>query len=66
MTEIAYYRNEETGELAPPHIIGEDEDGRRLYQSVEGWEPVDCDGAPVECDYDYDGNWLAPAHVAPG
>ena len=59
MNAISFYRNEKTGELAPPHVIGTDEDGSKLYQYVEGWQPVDRDGKPVECEQDHDGNWIA-------
>jgi hypothetical protein len=55
---ISYYRNEKTGELAPPHIVGTDENGRRIYQFVEGWQPADATGVPIACESDYDGNWL--------
>lgn len=51
--KITTYRNLETGETAPAHWIGRDEEGRDLYQYVEGWEPVE----PYECDDD--GNWMA-------
>lgn len=35
------YRNEQTGELAPAHLIGTDESGDKLYQVPEGWVPVE-------------------------
>lgn len=59
MSEISYYRNIKTGEMAPPHLVGTDEEGNSLYQFVEGWEPVDYHGNPVECDSDSDGNWIS-------
>lgn len=59
MASISYYRNTQTGELAPPHVLGINEDGLKLYQYVEGWFPVDYDGNPVECDCDEDGNWIS-------
>lgn len=59
MASISFYRSEQTGELAPPHVIGTDEDGTKLYQFVEGWVPVDYDGNPVECESDEDGNWIS-------
>jgi len=46
------YRNLETGEEAPAHLIGTTEDGRALYQAIEGWEPKE----PYESDED--GNWI--------
>lgn len=58
MARIAFYRNEKTGELAPPHLVGTDEDDRPVYQCIHGWRPVDYDGKPVEYDCDYDGNWV--------
>lgn len=58
MASIAYYRNDETGHLDTPHQLGTTEDGRPLYQSVEGYTPVDSEGEeyPVACDED--GNWI--------
>lgn len=38
---ITQYRNVSTGELAPAHDVGTDENGDRLYQVPEGWEPVE-------------------------
>lgn len=52
------YRNDKTGELAPPHRIGSNEEGKPIYQSIDGWTPVDSDGNEIECEYDYDGNWI--------
>lgn len=54
---IINYRNDSTGELAPPHVIGADTEGRKLYKSVEGWTPVDRDGNAVSVECDEDGNW---------
>lgn len=50
--KITAYRNAETGETAPPHLLGTDAKGRPLYQGVEGWEPVE----PYH--EDADGNWV--------
>lgn len=50
--------NTQTGETAPRHVIGTDEKGRTLVQYVEGWEPVDAAGQVVDCEQDYDGNWI--------
>ena len=47
------YRRLETGEEAPPHLLGADDEGRSVYLAVEGWEPI---GAPYACDED--GNWI--------
>ncbi len=55
---VAYYKNAASGELAPPHRIGVNEDGLTLYQFVKGWIPVDYDSNEVECAQDYDGNWI--------
>ncbi len=41
-----------TGETAPAHLIGEDDDGHPVYQFIEGWEP----NFTFECDED--GNWV--------
>jgi hypothetical protein len=57
-------RNEITGELAPIHRIGTDEDGREIISRVDGWDLCRDDGSPladsesdcVECDED--GNYL--------
>lgn len=38
-TILAFW-NPATGEVCPPHCIGTDEEGRKLYQGAEGWEPV--------------------------
>ena len=37
---IQAYWDPETGDLGPPHEVGLDEHGERLYQLGEGWEPV--------------------------
>lgn len=57
MNKIAYYRNDKTGELAPPHRIGENDSGKPLYHAPTGWTPVDSSeiAVPVVCDED--GNW---------
>ena len=57
---ITHYRNRETGELAPPHVVGIGENGVRLFQFVEGWEPVNSGVVIVlvDCDCDCDGNWI--------
>lgn len=57
-------RNEITGELAPIHRLGTDEDGRAIVQRIDGWDLCHDDGLPlddsesdcVECDED--GNYL--------
>ena len=46
------YRNIKTGEIALGHCIGTTDYGEKLYQSIEGWEPV----TAYECDND--GNWI--------
>ena len=56
--KITAYRNLTTGELAPTHQIGTDDRGRPLYQSVEGYEPVD----PYEITED--GYWVADVSSA--
>ncbi|HYE57442.1 MAG TPA: hypothetical protein VD948_03005 [Rhodothermales bacterium] len=53
-------RHDKTGELAPAHYIGHDEDGRPLYQWVEGYTPTE----PYELDED--GNFTPRAVRAPG
>ena len=56
---IANYKNESTGELAPPHRLGTTDDGEAIYQGVDGWTPVDREGNEVEVSYvDEDGNWV--------
>ncbi len=54
-------QNIETGERAPAHRIGTDEQGRAIYQRVNGWELVG-KGLDTEIDTerDPDGNY----HVA--
>lgn len=47
---ISHYRNDQTGELAPPHVIGTDENDNNLYSRQDGWTPVDSNGKPVEVD----------------
>jgi len=59
MRTITDYRNDVTGELAPPHVLGTDERGRRLYGRVDGWTPVDATGREVAVEYDRDGNMTA-------
>lgn len=59
MAKISYYKSYSTGELAPPHQIGEDEEGRALYRFVEGWEPVDSEGREIPgLRSGEDGNWF--------
>lgn len=60
MASISYYRNETTDELAPPHLIGTDEEGRELYLFIDGWYPTDASGNEIECEQDCDGNWIQP------
>lgn len=55
---IARYRNLSTGETASPHLIGETEDGRRLFADVEGWEPINADGLAVDHECDEIGRWI--------
>lgn len=50
--EFSGYRNVNTGEVVPAHRIGTTEDGRILYKSQEGFEPVE----DYECDAE--GNWI--------
>ena len=45
-------RNLTTGEIAPGHRNGTDDEGRVIYQRVAGWEPT------VAYDCDEDGNWF--------
>jgi hypothetical protein len=54
-------RNDRTGEMAPAHRLGRDEDGRSLCLFVEGWSPVDEDGQeidPASLECDADGNYI--------
>jgi hypothetical protein len=46
------YKNLETGEIAPAHRIGTNDEGEVIYQYVEGWEPV------FTYYSDEDGNWI--------
>lgn len=46
------YRNLTTGETVPAHRIGTTEDGRELYQFVEGHKPA------FAYESDEDGNWV--------
>jgi hypothetical protein len=62
---VKNYRNDATGELAPPHILGTDSQGRTLYQSVDGWTPVDGDGNEVAVECDRDGSWIAESARPP-
>jgi hypothetical protein len=57
-TKISYYRNDATGVLTPPHQLGQTEDGRPLYQAVEGWSPANEDGTTADVECDDDGNWI--------
>ena len=54
--KITDMRNDSTGELSPPHVIGTDANDRALYHAVPGWTPVDVDGNEVPCNADEDGN----------
>lgn len=56
--KISHYRNDATGELSPPHRLGETEDGRPLYQFAAGWTPVNSDGETADVESDEDGNWI--------
>ncbi len=56
--EIAAYRNVTTGEIAPAHRLGVTDENRPLFQAVEGWEPVNTDGKPVDYECTPDGNWV--------
>jgi len=53
---IASLRNDSTGELAPPHLLGTDATGAPLYLAVEGWTPITSTGAAAICTADEDGN----------
>lgn len=33
-------RDMTTGQIGPAHLNGTDEDGRAVYQAIDGWEPV--------------------------
>ena len=44
--------------MAPPHWIGRTDDGREVYQFIEGWIPVREDNRPAIVDCDGDGNWV--------
>jgi len=33
-------RNDETGEIAPRHMIGTTQSGKSIYCQVNGWSPV--------------------------
>jgi hypothetical protein len=57
-TKISFYRNDLTGELGSPHQIGETEDGRPLYQAIEGWTPANEDGSTADVECDENGNWI--------
>jgi hypothetical protein len=50
---MATYRNTATGEEAPAHRIGTNDEGQVIFQYVEGWEPT------FDHDTDEDGNWVA-------
>lgn len=63
MDRISHYRktNDTTGDsaaTAPAHLIGHDELGRRVYQSVGGYCPVTNCNVPADHDTDADGNWV--------
>lgn len=51
-------KNPHTGESAPVHMIGETDDGRKIYQNVDGWILTDDEGRHVPFDYDQDGNLM--------
>lgn len=57
-TEAMKMQNTTTGEISGAHLIGTDEEGRKVYQSTDGWELVSDDGAPVACECDSDGNYV--------
>lgn len=52
MAKTVEYKNLETGEIAPAHRIGTNDEGEVIYQYVEGWEPT----TPYTTDED--GNWI--------
>jgi hypothetical protein len=52
--KIDAMRNDETGEIAPPHQIGTTRSGASLYVYVHGWSPV----AQLE-----DGTYVPPTGV---
>lgn len=62
---IATLHNLSTGEVAPPHFLGTDEDGRRLVVFVEGWQPYTGDGRCVYPEQDEDGNWIEGTECEP-
>lgn len=51
-------RNISTGETSPAHFLGWAEDGRELYQFVEGWELVTSGGESDCVGQNVDGNYL--------
>ena len=53
-------RNIVTGKCCPVHWIGKAEDGRDVYQAVDGWELVSDDrfDRELDCERDIDGNYL--------
>lgn len=55
---IAAYRNDASGTIQTPHLIGHTDAGRPIYQAVPGWSPVDASGHTERVDCDRDGNWM--------
>lgn len=53
------YKNLTTGEIAPAHRIGTNDEGEVVYQFVEGWEPT------VPSVTDEDGNWIEDKKAEP-
>ena len=58
MTTITAYIRTGTSETAPAHLISTAEDGRKLYQAIDGYEPN------VPYDTDADGNWMPKKQIS--
>lgn len=62
---IATLHSLSTGEMAQPHFIGIDREGRRLVQFVDGWQPYSGNGRCVYPEQDGDGNWIEGTECEP-
>jgi YD repeat-containing protein len=59
MSKIKAVESSVTGEVAPAHLIGTDEHGRRIFADPgPEWGPIDESGQEVAVNYDGDGNWV--------